>query len=112
MTTEVTKHLESTFGQSTAEQRAKLFETTIDTDGSGNGSVSVDFSEYFGGDTSELRRPFASTPWAFIEESSDPAAEIQNLTSDSMDVAVSGSSTTSGTVTVRVLVIGERGRRA
>jgi hypothetical protein len=112
MTTEVTQHRETAFGQTTKRQRSKLLEATIDTDSSGNGSVTVEFSEYFQDDTDELRRPFASTPWVFIEQSSDPAAEIQNLTADSMDIAVSGSSTTSGTVTVRALAIGEWGQRA
>lgn len=113
MTTEVTAHHETVSGSSTWKTTHKLIEATIDTDANGDGSITVDFSVASSAPAvtdDRDRSAFAGVPWIVLDETSDPAADVQNVTAESVDVIVSGSSTTDGTVTVRLLAHGEWAR--
>lgn len=68
---------------------------TVDTDGTGNGTLSVTFGANFSG-----------APVAVVGATADAATTVQNVTADGADIAVSGSSTTSGTVNVSAVFIG------
>lgn len=106
MTTEVTEHHEMVAGPTGGKQRQKIIEVTIDTDANGDGSITVPFAA--DGFNNELpRRGFPAKPWVTLDDAeSDAAASVSNVTADSLDVDVSGSSTTDGTVTVRLQVCG------
>ena len=97
MTTEVTnRYRDSRYapGQNVTE----VVKATVDTDGSGNGSLTgIALSEEFG-----------DAPVAVMGEGSDAAATVANVTADSFDITVSGSSTVSGTVNVNVVLVGGR----
>ena len=77
----------------------EVVKATVDTDGSGNGSITG---------ISTLA-PYSASPVAVMGEESDAAATVANVTRTSFDISVSGSSTTSGTVTVHVLLRGPGG---
>ena len=75
----------------------EIVEADIDTDGSGDGSLSVSFEV-----------DFAAAPAVTLADTAAPAADVANATNDGFDIDVSGSSTTSGTVSATAIVRGPR----
>lgn len=109
MTTEVTEHHETISGTAAHRQAEKLIEATIDTDGNGDGSITIDFEQESTGFADDLpRNAFDAAPWVTLEDvETDAAASVTNVTADSLDVELSGSSTTNGTVTIRLRARGQ-----
>lgn len=110
MTTEVTKHHDTIVGPTYDLQRHKLIEATIATDENGDGSITIDFQTDGQQFDDDIRRePFSEAPWVVLDDGvSSPAATLKNITADSLDVEVSGSSTTNGSVTVRLQARGPK----
>lgn len=101
MATEVTDQRQTTVGRVPTRQITELIEVTIDTDVNGDGSISVNLGA--GGGPA-----FAEPPWVVLDETSDPAASIENVSTGSLDIVVTGSATTGGTVTVRCMASGRQ----
>lgn len=99
MATEVTSLRHCTGGELPRRQTTLLIEATVDTDANGDGDLSINFEDEGG-------RSFADTPFITFDETSDPAAEVSAVDATALDLAVSGSSTTDGTATVRAIIRG------
>lgn len=78
---------------------SEIIEATVDTDANGDGTL-ADVA---------LQGDYSNEPIALVGEGSDVTATIVNKTATDLDIQVTGSGTTSGTVDVFVAVHGPRG---
>lgn len=98
MATEVTNHYVAD-GPYPGAFISEIIEATVDTDANGDGTLA----------DVPLQGDYSAEPIALVGEGSDATASVVNKTSTDLDIQVSGSGTTSGTVNVYVAVHGPRG---
>lgn len=98
MATEVTNQVGN--GPYPGDMDGEIIVATVDTDTNGDGSPNLT--------NVQLQGDYSGPPVATVDstEDGDGGASVANKTSEDLGIEVAGSTTTSGTVDVRVLVWG------